>query len=179
MADSTTKCNGNPSGRWMGWGSILEALPPSKVCQACATAISSRKNDTKSLRFAMPVGLSEPSPASWAGVRSHLRKRKTDAGIHQWYRRTYGTHPDTTAICVQLPPNLPHCFQQRYIHARQPRHNPKAFRVPDPVLVQSLASQFPFSPSRQPQTCFQSLTSHCPQQKPFAPRYMTHTTPLF
>lgn len=64
-ADSTTKCNGNPGGRWKGWGSILEAPPPSKVCQECATAISSKKNDTKSLPLKMLAGPKRPSPPSW------------------------------------------------------------------------------------------------------------------
>ena len=68
-ADSTTKRNGNPSVRWMGWGSILEALPPSKVCQECATAISSKKNDTKSLPLKRLVGLWGPSLSSWGGIR--------------------------------------------------------------------------------------------------------------
>jgi hypothetical protein len=45
----------------MGWGRILEASPPSKDCQECATAISSKKNDTKSPPFTRQVFLSKPS----------------------------------------------------------------------------------------------------------------------
>jgi len=68
LADSTTKRNGKRSGRWMGWGSILEAVPPSKVCQECATAISSKKNDTKSLPFKRLVGRKGPLQPSWGGM---------------------------------------------------------------------------------------------------------------
>src|ERR1035437_6784702 len=45
----------------MGWGRILEASPPSKDCQECATAISSKKNDTKSPPFTRQIFLSKPS----------------------------------------------------------------------------------------------------------------------
>jgi len=52
----------------MGWGSILEALPPSKVCQECATAISSKKNDIKSLPLKTLAGHRVPSLPSWDGI---------------------------------------------------------------------------------------------------------------
>jgi predicted GH43/DUF377 family glycosyl hydrolase len=55
-----------------GWDSILEAVLPSKVCQACATAISSKKNDTKSPPFKRPVGRRGPSQPGWVGLPLRL-----------------------------------------------------------------------------------------------------------
>jgi hypothetical protein len=51
----------------MGWGSISNPNRQVRFAEECATAISSKKNDTKSLHFRRQAGLFGPLLPSWNG----------------------------------------------------------------------------------------------------------------